>query len=259
MCSVQVSDLEDRQGTMILGEKQYIFPEDRNVVTLVMLHHPMPWFLDRADAKTFLQDRSSILLTGHEHLSELSKITALNELERIEISAGAITDNKADAPFEFAYNLLELDMKQDDHVFLSLTIWPRIMRANTPRFAPDASRTGGPDSRTLSINCGVTPVPAEPSNVHSEGALEQEGATMQRDDTADFGRLKHFFWHYLTWEQRISVLVRADVLPQSAENRLPQTIELNTLLRAKESGKLALVWDMIMSFVPPEKQKDNPF
>lgn len=39
MCSVQVCDLEDRPGTMILGDKQYIFAEDRGVVTLVMVHH----------------------------------------------------------------------------------------------------------------------------------------------------------------------------------------------------------------------------
>ncbi|MFH2000921.1 MAG: metallophosphoesterase [Planctomycetota bacterium] len=258
MCSVQVSDLEDRQGTMILGDKQYIFPEDHSVVTLVMVHHPMPWFLDRVDAKTYVHDRSSILLTGHEHLPELSRITALNGLERIEISAGAITDTKSDAPFEFAYNLLELDLKQDDGILLSLTVWPRIMRANPPRFVPDTSKTGGPDSRTLSINCGVVPAPAEPSTVHAEGVSGQ-GVTMQRDETANFGRLKHFFWHYLTWDQRITVLVRATLLPKSVENRLPQTIELEALLRAKEIGKLDSVWDDTMSFVPQDKRRPNPF
>jgi hypothetical protein len=71
--------------------------------------------------------------------------------------------------------------------------------------------------------------------------------------------LKHFFWHYLTWDQRITVLVRAAVLPESAEIRLPQTIELDALLRAKEAGRLAFVWDEIMLFVPAEKRKPNPF
>ena len=258
MCSVQVSDIEDRQGTMILGEKQYIFPDDRNVVTLVMVHHPMPWFLDRTGAKTYVCDRSSILLTAHEHLPELSKITALNGLERIEISAGAITDTKSDAPFEFAYNLLELELKQDDSILLSMTVWPRIRRANPPHFVPDTIKTGGPDSRTLSINCGVAPAPAGPLTMHTENVPDQVTG-MKRDETADFGRLKHFFWHYLTWDQRITVLVRAEVLPKSAENRLPQSIELEALSQAKEAGKLDLVWDDIMTFVPPEKRKPNPF
>jgi hypothetical protein len=78
-------------------------------------------------------------------------------------------------------------------------------------------------------------------------------------DNAAFGQLKHFFWHYLAWEQRISVLVRAAVLPVSAENRLPQTIELDALLRAKIAGKLELIWDETMMFVPETKKKPNPF
>jgi len=258
MCSVQVSDHEDRQGTMILGEKQYIFPEDHSVVTLVMVHHPMAWFLDRIDAKHHVYNRSSILLTGHEHLPELNKITPLNGPERIEISAGAITDTESDAPFEFAYNLLELDLKQDYSILLSMTVWPRIWSVNPPRFVPDTIKTGGSESKTITVDCGLRPAPAEESTMHTESVSGQD-TVMQRDDTADFGRLKHFFWHYLTWDQRISVLVRAGVLPQSAENRLPQTIELEALLRAKESGKLDSVWDDIMTFVPPEKRKSNPF
>jgi hypothetical protein len=258
MCSVQVSDLDDRQDTMILGKNQYIFPEDRSVVTLVMVHHPMAWFLDRADAKSYVQDRSSVLLTGHEHLSELNKITPLNELERIEISAGAITDTKSDGPFKFAYNLLELDVKEESKVLLSMTVWPRVWGVSAPRFAPDTIKTGGPDSKTIAIDCGLRSAPAEALTMHTEGVSNQ-GTVMQDDDTADFGRLKHFFWHYLTWDQRITVLVRAKVLPESADNRLPQTIELEALLRAKEAGKLALVWDEIMSYVPAEKKKPNPF
>lgn len=258
MCSVQVSDLDDRQGTMILGGKQYIFPEDRSVVTLVMVHHPMSWFIDRADAMSFLFNRSSILLTGHENLPELNKITALKGLERIEISAGAVTDTNSNAPFEFAYNLLELDLKQDYSNLLSMTVWPRVWSAKETRFVPDRSKTGGPDSRTLSIDCGVELTAAEPLTMHAENVPDQVTG-MQRDETTDFGRLKHFFWHYLTWDQRITVLVRAAVLPKSAANRLPQTIELEALLQAKKAGKLDSVWDDIMTFVPPEKRKPNPF
>lgn len=90
MCSVQVSDLGDRPGTMILGEKQYIFSEDRSVVTLVMIHHPLTWLMDRIDASSYLHARSSILLTGHEHFPELNKITPSNGPERIEISAALL-------------------------------------------------------------------------------------------------------------------------------------------------------------------------
>lgn|GEM_PF-6619196 len=258
LCSVQVSDLDDRQGEMILGEKQYIFPDDRSVITLVMVHHPMQWFLDQSTAKIYISNRSSILLTGHEHLAELNKITALNGLERIEISAGAITDTQTDAPFEFAYNLLELDLKNEDDMSLSVTVWPRIWCINLARFMPDTNKTGGPDFRTLSIECGIKPVPTGPSTIQNEDVQDKD-IGMKRDDTTNFGRLKHFFWHYLTWDQRISVLVRAGVLPLSAGNPLPQTVELDALSKAREGGKLDAVWDDIMIYVPEEKRRANPF
>lgn len=258
MCSVQVSDLEDREGTMILGEKQYIFPEDNSVITLVLVHHPMPWYLDRPKAKPYVHNRSSILLTGHEHIPELNKIVALNDLERIEISAGAITDTKSEAPFEFAYNLFEVDIKQDSESSLSVTVWPKIWSPKETRFVPDVGKTGGPDCKTLSIKCGLVPVPAEPPAMHSD-EISGQGTAMQRDESPDFGRLKHFFWHYLTWDQRITVLVKANMLPKSVENRLPQTIELEALLRAKDAGKLGSIWDDVMTFVPLEKRRPNPF
>jgi calcineurin-like phosphoesterase family protein len=257
MCSVQVSDLDDRPGTMILGDKQYIFPEDKGLITLVLVHHPLAWFLDKVDAQAHIWNRSSILLTGHEHLPGLNKITALSGEERIEISAGATTDTKSDAPFEFAYNLLELDL-QDSTGLLSITVWPRVWSIKKPSFGSDISKTGGPDSRSLTIDCRLEPPPAASSARTAEKVLSQ-GTAMQRDETADFGRLKHFFWHYLTWDQRITVLVRAAVLPRSVENRLPQTIELEALLRAKDTGKLASVWEDVMSFVPADKKKPNPF
>jgi hypothetical protein len=217
----------------------------------------MPWFLDRPKAKPYVHNRSSILLTGHEHLPELNKIVSLNDLERIEISAGAITDTKSEAPFEFGYNLLEVDIKQDSHNSLSITVWPKIWSLKETRFVPDVSKTGGPESKTLSIKCGLEPGP-QSATTQAE-SVSAVGTAMLRDETADFGRLKHFFWHYLSWEQRISVLVRAVVLPKSAESRLPQTIELEALLRAKEAGKLAAVLDDVMSFVPEGKKKLNPF
>jgi len=260
MCSVQVSDLEDCQGKMVLGEKQYIFPEDHSVVTMTMIHHPLSWFKDKATASTYLDKRSAIVLTGHEHLADLKKIIQLNGLEKIEISAGAITDTESDGPFQFAYNLLEMDVLEEPEVLVSMTVWPRVWGVSSPCFGPDIIKTGGAESKTITINCGLRRAPAEAATMNTESVSGHGKDTiMQHDNTADFGQLKHLFWHYLTWEQRIIVLVRAGVLPQSTKTRLPQTIELEFLLRAKENGKLPQVWDDIVSFFPPEKQKKNPF
>jgi hypothetical protein len=184
-------------------------------------------------------------------------MTSLSGEERLEISAGATTDTKPKAPYEFAYNLLELDVL--DSGLLSVTVWPRIWKMQKPSFGADVVMTGGPDSKTVTIDCHLAVPPAVTAPPPRGDNVVSQGADMQRDEPADFGRLKHFFWHYLRWDQRIVVLVKAGVLPTSAENRLPQTVELDALLRAKDAGKLESVWDDIMSFVPKEKMKPNPF
>lgn len=258
LCSVLVSDLDDRLGKMILGERQYIFPEDRSVITLVMVHHPIAWLLDRVGAKPYLTKRTSILLAGHEHVPDLEKVVTLSGVERIEISAGAITATKSEAPFEFAYNLIELDVAAGSNVLLETTVWPRIWSVQGTRFVADTGKTGEGDSKTLSINCGLKPIPAEQVTMCAENG-SRRGIEMPQEVTADFGRLNHFFWHYLNWQQRITVLIRAAVLPESVESRLPQTIELEALQRARDAGKLASVWNETMSFVPEEKRKPNPF
>lgn len=258
MCSVQVCDLEDRKGKMILGQKQYIFPEDQSVITLVMVHHPMSWLLDSADAWNYIKNRSSILLTGHEHLPDLNKVVQANGNERIEISAGTITATKSAEPLEFAYNVIELDVKTNPGVSLELTVWPRIWSEGNVAFEPDRGKTGGPISSTFSIKVGIQPDPTDSGPLQTNDP-SLVGREMPRNDDAEFGRLKHFFWHHLTWEQRITVLVKAGIWPTKSNTRIPQAIELEALSQARDAGQLALIWDETMSFVPVEKRRQNPF
>jgi hypothetical protein len=78
-------------------------------------------------------------------------------------------------------------------------------------------------------------------------------------DEAAVAKLRLLFWRHLNWQQRLKVLVEADVLPQAANRPVPQTLERLALENAQQQGKLKAVWDAMMAYVPDEKKQANPF
>jgi len=79
------------------------------------------------------------------------------------------------------------------------------------------------------------------------------------DNEAAMAKLKFLFWRYLDWRQRLKVLVQADALPPSADQPVPQTMERLALEHARREGKLAIIWDKMMAYVPEAKKQANPF
>lgn len=82
---------------------------------------------------------------------------------------------------------------------------------------------------------------------------------MSTSDESALAKLKFLFWRHLDWQQRLKVLVQADVLPASAGKPVPQTLERVAIETARQQGKLAAVWDAMNPLLPPEKQQANPF
>lgn len=76
---------------------------------------------------------------------------------------------------------------------------------------------------------------------------------------ADLAKLKFLFWRHLDWQQRLAVLVEADVLPRTADRPLPQTMERLALEQAAQAGKLGAVWDAMMRALPDHRREPNPF
>ena len=80
------------------------------------------------------------------------------------------------------------------------------------------------------------------------------------DNSLGFDRLRYLFWRYLDWQQRLKLLVDADVLPKTPSQPVPQTLERLALVEvAKKDEKLHALWEAIMPFIPEEKRASNPF
>jgi predicted phosphodiesterase len=88
MNSVQVCDDNDDAGTMILGNTQYVLNHEPHVIPIVLVHHPLKWLMDQAEAEQYLHNRAHVIMFGHEHIPKFSKISTATH-ERVDLSSGA--------------------------------------------------------------------------------------------------------------------------------------------------------------------------
>lgn len=280
--SVQVSDAADSMGNLILGNRQYTLPTDGHLVYAVMVHHPLEWFKDKTTAKQYLHSRARLFMFGHEHVPDINKTMALQG-ERLEIFSGATNPPEQGALYRHAYNWIELESTIDGTTpKLHVTVFPRTWIPERTCFDADRNRLGGEVSRRFDIACTATTpramVPATPINEPTASAsparvvprgnsgsataeiLNSNGVAMNsNDDEEGLAKLKLLFWRHLDWRQRLTVLVKADILPPTADKPVSQTLEELAIERARDDGKLGVLWDAIMALLPEDKRQANPF
>jgi hypothetical protein len=275
---------------MVLGNRQYSFPEENNVIPVVLIHHPLDWFVDETQASQMLQNRARVIMVGHEHTLNIQKTTdAFTKREWLVIYAGATNPPETGSSYDFTYNWIEFSCCETDGKHcLRVEVFPRVWVPQGVRFAAHRTRLGGPESTTIDICCpNVEPIPekskgepgppleALPETSEASpiaptappedatiadkfGAHKPTGEAMD-NESVGFDRLRYLFWRYLDWRQRLTVLVAVDALPETADQPVPQTLERVALEAARETGKLHDLWEEIMRLVPDEKQETNPF
>jgi predicted phosphodiesterase len=272
LTSVQISDLEDKEGGLVLGANQYIFDDEDGVEQLVIMHHPFEWLKDRRDAESYICNRARIIVSGHEHLARIQKITNEADCDRLFIESGAVTPPDAAAPYIYHYNLICVTLLEEDaQSCLLVRVHPRIWSLERTCFVADRGRTVRRDFAEYTLRCpqyGPNAMPnANPASTigsdagsqSSEMNTRQMNTLERRDHDVDFARLRYMFWRHLDWGQRMQTLVRVDALPDIPTSPLPQAVERIALNQARERGRLAELWDVVMNFVPEAKREANPF
>ena len=127
MNSVQVSDSDDRPGNLVLGNSQYTFPEGRQgLIYAAVMHHPLDWYMDKAEAKKHLHKRARLILVGHEHVPSIEKTKDEFGNEWICIYSGATTPPDSPEHYSYTYNWIETSLFQQDGCYnLRIEIFPR--------------------------------------------------------------------------------------------------------------------------------------
>lgn len=273
MNSVLVSDAEDRPGNMILGDAQYVLPEESGRIYIVIVHHPLDWLKDKAEAQQYLRNRSRVMMFGHEHVPHVVKMSDELGNEWLDIYAGAASPPERETLRGYVYNWLEIELRQERSSYaLAVAIHPRVWIPELTNFTPDIQRLQGREFAEFVIACPGLKVTARGHDVEqkasevekrilapsSQNSAQKSDEAIMNDEEA-MAKLKFLFWRYLSWQQRLKVLVQADVLPPTADRPLPRTMERLALERARQQDKLGVIWDNINGFVPGKMRQANPF
>jgi predicted phosphodiesterase len=262
LTTVQVCDSADEKGALLLGNNQYILERRPREELVVVMHHPPEWIKDRQEAFQYLDSRCRVQVFGHEHLQEVHLISDANQDSRLVIASGAVTPDNAHEPYIYRYNVLEFALSGDAaSPHLTVTIFPRIWVPELTRFSADTNRLSGRESASFTLPCPQFRLPAAIQAGLAANTLGHENVAIEATDgqSESFAKVNYFFWRFLTWQQQLTVLVEADVLPVDVKAPSLQAIAHKALQRAKSEGKLGSLWERIMALVPVEKREQNPF
>jgi predicted phosphodiesterase len=107
-----MSKKDEIQGNIIIPINQLneINIEDYDLV-VSLFHHPLNWIEsnNKRKFKDLIERTSDIIITGHEHASETSKIETNNEYSNKYISGGVLQDNSNELNSEFNVIAIDLD------------------------------------------------------------------------------------------------------------------------------------------------------
>ncbi|XIA63665.1 hypothetical protein ACFIOY_32085 [Bradyrhizobium sp. TZ2] len=113
LCSVLLSDLNEAPGNLVLCESQYAINRDENFEEIVLVHHPLNWFMDQQQASRYFNTRARVVITGHEHLPDLT-VSTRGTWQQLHVAAGAMNPPARTQLNPYTYNWLEFNWLNDN-------------------------------------------------------------------------------------------------------------------------------------------------
>lgn len=114
---------DNTAGRLYLGRLQTVLNPERDVVNLVLCHHPPSWFSDRDDTDDNVNDRAQLQFFGHEHRQRCTPTPTY-----MRFQAGAVNPDAHEPEWKPGYNLLDISVQGEG---LERTL---VVRANVRQF-----------------------------------------------------------------------------------------------------------------------------
>ena len=241
------------EGHLLLGARQRVLQEASGEELVVLMHHPLNWISDSAEARKFLRSRARVFMSGHEHLATLSVQAVEPGCDLMMIAAGATTPDQIDETYTYAYNVIEFDWDKTEDA-LVVTIHPRRWNDEMKRFEADVVRLGGRSHRTVlgSPNFRRAPKPQvfdvlaaeaapEPAPVEIMMPPEEDVAAHSEVSDTDYQNLYLRFFRDLADGDRLRILVELGAVPREirgAFNHETESKLFRTVVRAKRFEEL---------------------
>lgn len=232
--------LNDTRGDLFLGDGQTTLLGGDNVVCAAMMHHPFDWLADGDDVEDAFNNRAHLHLVGHKHRSRI-----IMSQYAVRVMAGAVNPSRYEGNWEPGYNLIGLDVEQNDEgVWLKIDTHVRVWQDSPDRFiakmTPDGQDVFSQRYRLRKAPEGTASV------VDNEPAPSEEPEAMTGSAPMDTEnrRLVYRFWNLRPSQRRriandLSLLSEADLsLPEFERYR-------RAFMKAKGSAKIEALAEAI--------------
>ena len=104
---------DDTRGQLYVSAMQTAFNPERDVVHLVLCHHPPDWLADQDDVLDAINGSVAIQMFGHKHRRRIER-----DATHVRFSAGAVNPDRYELGWSPSYNLIGLSIEGegDDRV-----------------------------------------------------------------------------------------------------------------------------------------------
>ncbi len=242
---------------MILGTCQSLVQREEGIINMILCHHPPEWLYDGNDVKTDLLARASILLFGHKHQFESTKVG-----NSLILAAGAMQPSRAETNWEPRYNVIQLNtaINQADRI-LKTKIWKRVWKKSKRKFVPDYDEKSEFEEHDFIIE-KIEHHKTETETIAAE-KFEDDGDKTEKIELINVNmpspvRKLAYLFLSLPYHKKLKVAMDLDLIEDSDKDLNEIQKSQAYFKRAHEKNLLAKLWQLT-SVASGQEGIENPF
>lgn len=266
-------DETEHEPKLMVGARQFVIPRKEGEEIVVLIHHPLNWFKDSENARTYLRSRARVLISGHEHNPKVEVDRVEEGSDLMMVAAGATVPFKSDVTYTYAYNVIEFDWDAEKDA-LAVTIHPRTWNPKRTCFEPDKKPLGGNNSRFVlgSPNfrkCSqattefvdarggesILEVEAAPL-VEMVSTTDLEEMTVAQPEIEGYGLVLLHFFRDLSEGERLRILIELDAIPIDSDERITQAVERQLFDWLVRQGRISEIEKLIGELLSNKKGRE---
>ena len=264
---------DDKKPELMIGARQFIIPRKDGEENIVLVHHPLSWYKDSDDIRTYVRSRARIFISGHEHNPKVEVDQVEDGSDIMMLAAGATVPFKSDETYTFTYNIIEFDWDAESDA-LVVTMHPRAWNPAATCFEADEKRLGGrrpcftlgsPNFRRAAAPpAAAGPAPrgeVKPAEV-VEPVVElvpadtaEEEATTMPPEVEGYELAMLRFFRDLLESERLRILVALDAIPSDSDERMTLGVERKLFDWLARQGRLPDVIRLIDESISERKDE----
>lgn len=245
----------DSAPELMIGSRQFTLPRNAGEENVVLVHHPLHWYKDADEVRTYVRSRARIFISGHEHNPKVEVDQVENGCDVMMLAAGAAVPFRSNTEYTYTYNIIEFEWDAVADA-LVVTMHPRTWNPTKTCFEADGQRLGGAEPRfTLgSPNFRRGPetpdahqppvVPGTDTNqadifevVAAETVAGEETVLPPKAEGYELALLR--FFRDLLENERLRILVELNAIPANSNERMTQGVERRLFNWLVRQGRLA--------------------